>query len=97
MVCFLVMVITCSKTTLNITFTKIIGCFLGSYWKHQRKLITPTFHFNILEKFYEVFKEQGQILIEILKEKADGKTNIDIFPYMQSFALDVICGKSINL
>nr|UZE89891.1 cytochrome P450 CYP4XF [Chrysoperla zastrowi sillemi] len=63
----------------------------GSYWKHQRKLITPTFHFNILEKFYEVFNEQGQILIEILKEKADGKTNIDIFPYMQSFALDVIC------
>ncbi|XP_044737445.1 probable cytochrome P450 4s3 [Chrysoperla carnea] len=63
----------------------------GPYWKQQRKLITPTFHFNILEKFFEVFNEQGDILIKLLKEKADGKTNIDIFPYMQSFALDVIC------
>ncbi|XP_044728134.1 cytochrome P450 4C1-like [Chrysoperla carnea] len=63
----------------------------GSYWKQQRKSITPTFHFNILEKFFEVFNEQGDILVEMLKEKADGKTNLDISSFMKSYALDVIC------
>ncbi|XP_044727066.1 cytochrome P450 4C1-like [Chrysoperla carnea] len=63
----------------------------GSYWRQQRKLITPTFHFSILEKFFEVFDEQGDILINVLKEKADGKTNLDIFDFIKALALDVIC------
>lgn len=68
---------------------------VGGHWKEMRKLITPTFHFNILEKFFVVMNEQADVLIDILKKKASGTEDLDIFPYFQLFALDVICGKKL--
>jgi len=55
-------------------------------------MLTPAFHFKILEEFFPVFGEQSRILIKILNEKfADGKV-FDIFPYITRCALDTICG-----
>ena len=55
-------------------------------------MLTPTFHFKILEDFVHVFNEQGAVLVEKLKETT-GK-QIDIFPFITSCTLDVICGKN---
>lgn len=54
-------------------------------------MLTPTFHFKILEEFIVVFNEQANVFTEILKQKADGKP-LDIFPYVTRCALDIICG-----
>lgn len=71
----------------------------GSKWHSRRKLITPTFHFNILETFVDVFEEKSQILLKVLREKADGEA-FDIHPYITRCALDIICetamGTAVN-
>lgn len=62
----------------------------GKKWHTRRKIITPAFHFKILEEFIEVFDQQSSVLIDCLAEKSDGKTAFDIYPYMCLVTLDVI-------
>jgi len=66
--------------------------FVGNRWHSHRKLITPTFHFNILESFLEVFVRRSKELMTRLKEK-EGNNSFDISPYTQRLTLDFICGK----
>ena len=66
----------------------------GKKWHSRRKIITPTFHFKILEQFVEIFDQQSTVMVEKLYKKADGKTEIDIFPVICLCALDIITGKS---
>lgn len=55
-------------------------------------MLTPTFHFHILESFFNVFCDKSNKLVDKLMEKADG-TVCDIYPYITHCALDIICGK----
>lgn len=68
-------------------------------WKQQRKLITPTFHFQILEQFIGIFESQSDVLVKKLNKEL-GEKPFDIFPYITLCALDVICeaamGTSVN-
>lgn len=64
---------------------------LGSKWHKRRKLLTPAFHFKILEDFVHVFNEQSAVLIGKLSEKVGQE--FDIFPFITLCTLDVICGK----
>lgn len=66
----------------------------GQKWFTRRKVITPTFHFKILEQFVEVFDKHSTIFVNNLS-KLKGQS-FDIFPLITLSALDVICGK-INL
>jgi hypothetical protein len=54
-------------------------------------MLTPTFHFKILEEFIHVFNEQSAVLVEKLGEKVG--QDFDIFPFITRCTLDVICGK----
>ncbi|KAK8733802.1 hypothetical protein OTU49_006487, partial [Cherax quadricarinatus] len=71
----------------------------GSHWHTRRKLLTPAFHFKILEEFMSVFNKQSNKLIQKLEKKADGNT-FDIYDDLTLCVLDVICetamGRSIN-
>nr|CAI5817576.1 unnamed protein product [Callosobruchus analis] len=58
-------------------------------WRKSRKMLTPAFHFSILEQFTDIFEKNGKILIEKL-EGTCGK-EIDVHPYITWCALDVIC------
>ncbi|XP_064097741.1 cytochrome P450 4C1-like isoform X2 [Macrobrachium nipponense] len=62
----------------------------GPKWRSRRKLLTPAFHFKILEDFVEVFNKQSDVMVQKLEKKADGK-QFDIFPYVTLCALDIIC------
>lgn len=66
---------------------------IGSKWHQRRKMLTPTFHFKILEDFVHVFNEQSKILVEKLSKKVD--QDFDIFPFITLCTLDVICGKAV--
>ncbi|KAF5277795.1 hypothetical protein FQR65_LT03775 [Abscondita terminalis] len=66
----------------------------GIRWKKHRKLLTPAFHFQILERFIDVFDSQSNILIKKL-EKVKGE-EVDIYPYITLHALDVICEATMN-
>lgn len=64
----------------------------GKKWYERRKVITPAFHFKVLEQFVEVFDRLGTTLVNKLND-IDSKEDIDIYPLAQLYALDVISGK----
>lgn len=68
----------------------------GERWFQHRKLITPTFHFKILEHFMEVFVEKTGALLKILDTKANGEA-FNAYPDITHCALDIICGMLENL
>lgn len=64
----------------------------GDRWHSHRKIITPAFHFSILDGFCDVFAEQANVLVGKLEKYADGKQAIDVCPFVTRAALDIICG-----
>lgn len=64
----------------------------GQKWHSRRKILTPAFHFKILDDFIEVFHEQATILVKKL-EKEVNNTGFNCFPYVTLCTLDVICGE----
>ncbi|XP_017473093.1 PREDICTED: probable cytochrome P450 4d14 isoform X2 [Rhagoletis zephyria] len=69
----------------------------GGKWRARRKVITPTFHFKILEQFVEIFDQQSIVMVEKLKARADGKTAVDIFPVVGLAALDIISESAMGV
>jgi cytochrome P450 family 4 len=72
------------------------GVLLSSgkkYWQ-RRRIITPAFHFQILEKFVDIMDEHGEVLMDKLTEH-DGKV-VDVFPLVSLYSLDVICGERLE-
>ncbi|XP_037040832.1 cytochrome P450 4d1-like isoform X2 [Bradysia coprophila] len=67
----------------------------GSKWFQRRKILTPAFHFKILEQFVEIFDAQSRILVETLA-KYDQKTEVEMFPLVTLCALDVICESAMG-
>lgn len=67
----------------------------GQKWFSHRKMITPTFHFKILENFVDVFAEKSAVLIEKLKKIPQG-TVVDLYPYITHCALDIICDSAMG-
>ncbi|XP_036313636.1 cytochrome P450 4V2 isoform X2 [Pipistrellus kuhlii] len=71
----------------------------GNKWRSRRKLLTPTFHFTILEEFLDVMNEQANILVKKLEKHVDGE-KFNCFFYITLCALDIICetamGKNID-
>lgn len=63
----------------------------GKKWISRRKVLTPAFHFRILDDFVETFERQGSILVEKLR-KFEGREAFNIFPLTALCTLDIICG-----
>uniref|UniRef100_A0A1B0CSB4 Cytochrome n=1 Tax=Lutzomyia longipalpis TaxID=7200 RepID=A0A1B0CSB4_LUTLO len=68
---------------------------IGKKWQSRRKIITPTFHFKILEQFVEVFDKQGNTFVNVLK-KMNPEESVDIYPLVTLYALDVICDSAMG-
>ncbi|XP_058240637.1 cytochrome P450 4V2 [Hemibagrus wyckioides] len=62
----------------------------GNKWRSRRKLLTPTFHFSILNDFLEVMNEQAEVLVDRLDDHA-GKKPFNCFSHITLCALDIIC------
>ncbi|VDK57018.1 unnamed protein product [Anisakis simplex] len=69
-------------------------------WYKFRRILTPAFHFNILNKYIEGFNEQSKILTEKLEKHCGTGETFDILPMLRLFGLDVIAetamGVSLN-
>lgn len=62
----------------------------GSKWRSRRKLLTPAFHFRILEDFLPAINDQSKVLVRKLGQlENDG--SCDIVPLVTLCALDIIC------
>ena len=67
---------------------------IGSKWKHRRKLITPSFHFNILEQFLPLINYHSNTLIKKLSECQEA---VDISPLITRCTLDVISETAMGI
>lgn len=63
----------------------------GEKWHKRRRMLTPTFHFDILKEFFEMFSEESDNLVESLSREIN--KDIDIVPVSTQFTLNTICGK----
>ncbi|KAH9634630.1 hypothetical protein HF086_009282 [Spodoptera exigua] len=61
----------------------------GLHWHKRRKILTPTFHFNILKNFANVIEEKTQDLVKMLKEK--NGADVSLMPTISDFTLFTIC------
>ncbi|KAL1117711.1 hypothetical protein AAG570_004026 [Ranatra chinensis] len=72
----------------------------GHKWQTRRKILTPAFHFRILDDFLEVFWEQSCILTKILEDRGPYGETFNLFPFITLCALDIICetamGQKVN-
>uniref|UniRef100_A0A182Q332 Cytochrome P450 n=1 Tax=Anopheles farauti TaxID=69004 RepID=A0A182Q332_9DIPT len=68
----------------------------GEKWFQRRKIITPSFHFKILDQFMDVFNTEAQTLVVKLERHVDQK-EFDIYNYITLYALDSICATSMGV
>ena len=61
-------------------------------WRRNRRLLTPAFHFQILENFFDVFDSNANIFCQQLQKVVGTGQEIDVYPYLKRCTLDVICG-----
>ncbi|KAH8260345.1 hypothetical protein KR026_009713 [Drosophila bipectinata] len=69
----------------------------GSKWHKHRKMITPSFHFNILQDFHQVMNENSTKFITHLRKAAAGDSILDFQEYANYLTLDVICDTAMGV
>lgn len=69
----------------------------GSKWHKHRKMITPSFHFNILQDFHQVMNENSAKFIKRLKKVSAGDNIIDFQDETHYLTLDVICDTAMGV
>ncbi|XP_036150590.1 cytochrome P450 4C1-like [Monomorium pharaonis] len=62
----------------------------GSKWQSRRKILTPTFHFNILQQFAEILIEEGERMSTSLKNTEDTITK-DLIPFIGVHTMNALC------
>ncbi|XP_053982182.1 cytochrome P450 4C1-like [Hylaeus volcanicus] len=62
----------------------------GTKWHQRRKILTPAFHFNILQQFVHVFVEESNYLIDSLKNEG-GPSVQELVPFYSKHTLSIVC------
>lgn len=68
----------------------------GDKWQEHRKILTPTFHFKILEEYIHVFNSNSQVLVQKLQECV-GQPFVDINSLVTMCTLDIICETAMGI
>lgn len=74
---------------------KLFYIVLGPKWRVRRRLLTPAFHFQILDDFVEVFNKQSRILCDVIDKRLESHDVLDVYPLFTNCALDIIMGKQV--
>ncbi|KAE8742608.1 Cytochrome P450 CYP4, partial [Frankliniella occidentalis] len=67
----------------------------GAKWHARRRLLTPTFHFRILDQFLPVFNRNTAVLVKKLEKEA-GREAFNLGHYVHLCALDTICESAMG-
>ncbi|XP_032682980.1 cytochrome P450 4C1-like [Odontomachus brunneus] len=62
----------------------------GAKWHSRRKMLTPTFHFSILQEFTNILIEEGKHIVQKLKD-VGGMVEVDIESFISEHTLNIIC------
>ena len=69
----------------------------GEKWNHRRRLITPAFHFSILNEFVPIFEKQAQVLVDKFMSAATEKKAIDVQVPLSLMTLESMCETSLGI
>lgn len=61
----------------------------------MRKIITPTFHFSILQGYIDIFNKNAKTLLKVLEDV--NKEDCDLAKPVTYCALDNVCGKYVRI
>ena len=97
------LILSSKKHTNKVFFYRLMHNFLGNglitssgdKWHNHRRLIQPTFHLSILERFIGTFADASQALYESLDAIANQEINIA--KYVNNCVVDILNGKYICL
>ena len=67
----------------------------GELWKRRRRIITPTFHFNILGEYFPIIQKHTEELVSKLHGYT--KDEFDIFPVAKEHSLSIICDTAMGV
>ncbi len=75
----------------------LIATSYGDKWRSRRKLLTPSFHFRILDDSMPVFNRAAAALGDhLLGDCEAGRRAVDLFPYVTRCTLDVMLESSMG-
>ena len=63
----------------------------GDKWKRNRKLLTPAFHFKILDSFFPVMNENTKVMMLRFDKEIEKKGCVDVRSFIGDCTLDTIC------
>lgn len=69
----------------------------GEQWLHHRKVLTPVFHFKILERYVEVFKRRAEDLAKELLEPRYRGLEVDALPITTRLVSNTICETAFGM
>ncbi|XP_030081365.1 cytochrome P450 4p1-like [Drosophila hydei] len=67
----------------------------GQKWHSRRKMLTPTFHFNILGQFADIFKAESLKFVQQFEGKAEA--SISLSELIPRFTLNSICETAMGI
>lgn len=65
--------------------------FEGTKWQKRRRILTPGFHFNILQKYMQVVLHHAAKTVQDLKDE-QGCPVKDLTSWASDCTLNIICG-----
>ena len=74
-----------------------LGFSTGKKWHRQRKIITPSFHYEILKSFLSVMNEQARIFTDKVEELIANNEVVDPKSRLKRLALDIICETAMGV
>ncbi|KAH1019540.1 hypothetical protein HUJ04_009344 [Dendroctonus ponderosae] len=73
----------------------------GQKWQKRRKLLTPAFHFNVLQKFLDIFNEETSNMVKQIEEmnaqSLGGKPLINLMPIVTNLTLQSITETALGV
>lgn len=81
-----------NRSAKNMTINCIRLMCMFFFGRFIKQILTPTFHFKILEDFIDVFQEQSAVLVSKLTQEVDKEEGFNLFKYVTLCTLDIICG-----
>ncbi|KAM0724788.1 Cytochrome P450 4C1 [Formica fusca] len=68
----------------------------GAKWNARRKILTPAFHFNILNQFTDILIKEGNCMTKDLKD-VGGVVVKDLVPFISKHTLNIICETAMGV
>ncbi|XP_053697820.1 cytochrome P450 4d2-like [Sabethes cyaneus] len=69
---------------------------VGKKWAQRRKIITPAFHFKMLEEFLAIFNERAELFVSKLKKQLSGG-DFNIYEHVTLCTLDIISESAMGV